>query len=298
MNLSTGMTWISEYRRSLKMTEVEEIIDLIYFRPLAFLLVKLVYNTPVTPNNLTLAAIISGVTGGALFIPGLTVTTRIGAFFIMLFVILDCSDGQLARLKHNGTKSGRLLDGIADYIVTIGLYSGIAIGYSGDTAQPSYMIILLLISGVSIIMQDALVDLYRTRFLDIVLKRDDTFKEGVAEYREEFRRLKEEPGRWIDKGVILVYLVYSKVQGKFNTGNDKIRSVRISPDEYYRKNRLMVRLWVFIGPSAMRTSLIICSFLERFDIFFWITIGAFNFLALVFWLIQLNIDRSLLPGKN
>ncbi|MDQ1296055.1 MAG: hypothetical protein QG611_33, partial [Bacteroidota bacterium] len=57
------MTWLSEYKRSLKMKEVEETIDLIVYRPLAFLLVKLIYNTRITPDHLTFAAIIMGLIG-------------------------------------------------------------------------------------------------------------------------------------------------------------------------------------------------------------------------------------------
>ena len=56
--------------------------------------------------------------------------------FYLLFNVLDCSDGQLARIKKNGTSVGRLLDGIADYIAAIAIYAGIAIGYTNKPGQP------------------------------------------------------------------------------------------------------------------------------------------------------------------
>ena len=107
------------------MAEVEEAIDLFFYRPIAFLLVKSIYRTNITPDHLTLGAIILGLTGGFFYAFGLQQTSIIGAIFYILFVILDCSDGQLARLKKNGTKIGRLLDGIADYIVVSGYLCGI-----------------------------------------------------------------------------------------------------------------------------------------------------------------------------
>jgi phosphatidylglycerophosphate synthase len=288
------MKWLNEYKKSLKMAEVEESIDLFFYRPLAFLLVKSVYNTRITPDHITLAAIIMGLTGGFFYSFGQQLTCFIGAFFYIMFVILDCSDGQLARLKKNGTSIGRLLDGIADYIVVISIYIGIAIGYSNKEGQPSSMFDLLIISGISIIIQEVLVDFYRTRFLDIVMKRKNTFEEGIREYRSEYIRLKKIKGKWFEKNLIHIYLIYSKLQRNLTFRKSKIKFPDVSPEEYYNKNKVLIRFWIFMGPSAMRTTLILCSLFSRFDIYFWITIVLFNTLAAVIWIIQRYVDKSYL----
>ena len=54
------MSWYTEYKKSLKMAAVEEYIDLVFYRPLAFLLVKSIYSTRIKPDNLTFAAIVTG----------------------------------------------------------------------------------------------------------------------------------------------------------------------------------------------------------------------------------------------
>jgi phosphatidylglycerophosphate synthase len=105
------MNLFKEFKSSLKMMEVEEVLDIIFYRPFAFLVVKSVYSTNITPNHLTLAAIVMGVAGGCFYSLGTEGSCILGAIFYMLFNILDCSDGQLARLKKNGTPGGRLLDG-------------------------------------------------------------------------------------------------------------------------------------------------------------------------------------------
>ena len=61
------MNWAEEYKKSLKMREVEEIFDLFIYRPLAFLLVRMVYKTKITPNNITSIAILMGVTAGCFY---------------------------------------------------------------------------------------------------------------------------------------------------------------------------------------------------------------------------------------
>jgi hypothetical protein len=284
----------TEYKRSLKMAEVEEVIDLFFYRPIAFLLVKSIYKTKITPDNLTIGAIILGLTGGFFYAFGLHQSSVIGAIFYILFVIFDCSDGQLARLKNNGTKIGRLLDGIADYIVVVAIYIGFAIGYAEKGGQPYTMLIILALSGASITIQSLLVDYYRTRFLDIVLNHKNTFKDGINEYRTEYLKLKKQKGKWLEKNIILIYLFYSKVQRRIIGKRKRESPVTASPQDYYKKNRTMIRFWLIMGPSAIRTWLIVCSFIGRFDIYFWVTIIGFNVLAIILGLIQRQIDKSYL----
>jgi phosphatidylglycerophosphate synthase len=286
--------WFAEYKKSLKMEEVEELIDLFFYRPLAFLLIKIIYNTRVTPDHLTLAAIITGLIGGFFYSFGLQWTCYTGAAFYILFIILDCSDGQLARLKKNGSSFGRLLDGIADYIVVTAMYVGIAIGYSHYEGGPSHMVFLLGLSGASIIFQEVLVDFYRTRFLDVVMQRKNTFEAGIKEYRQAYVRLKKQKGKWLERYIIYIYLVYSKVQRGLTTKKKIVAFLNVSPEEYYRKNKFLVGCWIFMGPSAARTTLIVCSLFGRFDIYFLITIGIFNILAVLLRLIQYRVDKSYL----
>ncbi len=44
------MSLLKAYKSSLKLIEVEEVIELVFYRPLAFLFVRLIYSTNITPN--------------------------------------------------------------------------------------------------------------------------------------------------------------------------------------------------------------------------------------------------------
>ncbi len=291
------MKWFREFKNTLKMTEVEEVIDLLIYRPLAFLLVISLYKTKIRPDHLTLAALAMGIVGGFYYSSGTREGCIAGSICYFLFNILDCSDGQLARLKGNGTSIGRLLDGIADYIAGIAVYLGIAIGFSNHPDQPSSIVILLLIAGISIIIQESLVDYFRTRFLDIVLQRQDTFQEGMDEYRKEYENLRKQKGRWFSKAIVIIYLVYSQIQRNLTARKKKAKSINATPENYFKKNHIIIRFWVLMGPSAKITTLIICSLFLRFDIFFWIVIGGFNILALSLWIIQYRIDKKFATEK-
>ena len=127
------MSWITDYKKSLKMKEVEEIFDLLLYRPLAFILVKSIIRTNITPNQLTIMAIVMGIISGCFYSQGTQICFIVGGLFYLLFNVFDCSDGQLARLKKNGTHTGRIIDGIADYIAAIAVFIGVGIGFASKS---------------------------------------------------------------------------------------------------------------------------------------------------------------------
>ena len=146
------MSWFAEYKKSLKMIEVEEFFDLFFYRPLAFILVKTVYRTNITPNQLTLIAILFGLIAGFVYSMG-TDYFVCGAICFALYNIIDCSDGQLARIKKNGTHAGRIVDGLADYISTAAVFIGIGIGGMevprGNTSPVGGCCLCLLLQAMS-----------------------------------------------------------------------------------------------------------------------------------------------------
>ena len=289
------MSWYSDYKKSLKMIEVEEIFDLFFYRPLAFLLVKIIYPTNITPNQLTIGAIIMGVIGGFFYAQGTPISPEpfvIGALFFMMFNILDCSDGQLARLKKNGTRTGRIIDGIADYIAVTAVYIGIGIGFANNTNNPTLYWSLLAITGVSITIQAILVDYYRNRFLDYVLERKSTFEEDLEEFRQEYKSIKNQKGKWFDRIIISIYLKYSGLQNNLAAKKSSEKLFKATSSEFLAKNKIIVRFWVLLGPTSQVTTLILCSIFNCFEIYFWIMNVGFNSIILINWLVQKNIDKQ------
>lgn len=289
------MSLFEDYKNSLKKIEVEEFFDLYFYRPLAFLLVKAIYQTSITPNQLTLISMVFGVIGGFFYSFGNHDSFIIGAVLILIYNVVDCSDGQLARLKKNGTAVGRILDGIADYVVSFAAYFGIAFGFANNTSSPLLWWIITALAGFSNAIQSGLLDFYRTRYLDYVLNRRHVLDEGIKEFEVEYDRLKNLRGHYFDKAVIWIYLKYSLIQQKIT--NPKSKNVRagsqISPELYAEKNRMLIRLWTFLGPTTQWTFLIITSFLNRIDIYL---LGIFivgNLLAIFTYFLQNKTDKSL-----
>ena len=286
------MSWYTDYKKSLKMTEIEEIIDLIFYRPLAFILVKIIYPTDITPNQITIASILFGISAGVIYATGTALSGLYGALFFMIYNVLDCSDGQLARLKKNGTHAGRIIDGIADYITAAAVFIGLGIGYPDHSYGHATWWLLLLTLAVSNIIQSVLVDYYRNRFLDYVLERKSTFEADMDSFRQEYRMLKDQKSKWFDRWVIGVYFKYSALQDKLIPKKKGEKLFKATPQDYYKKNKTAMRMWVLIGPTSQITAIMVCTAINRFHILFWLVIGLFNIIAVIMWIVQKNIDAS------
>src|SRR5437867_5653206 len=86
-----------QYRQSLKMPEAEELLDLVFYRPLAFLVVKAIYPLRITPNQVTMLSLGAGFVAAFYFSLGGFLAWTWGPISYAVANILDCADGQLAR---------------------------------------------------------------------------------------------------------------------------------------------------------------------------------------------------------
>ena len=283
------MKWIDEYRASLKMIEVEELLDLIFYRPLAYIFIKLIYRTEITPNQISLLALIVGVIGGALFTLDTITASILAAVLLIIYDVLDCSDGMLARLKKNGTVIGRIIDGISDYIVTIVAYIGIGIGLTIHTGDALTSWLLTAAAGISNAIHSISLDYYRNVFMDSVLGRENTLGESLERFEIEYKNLRQAKKNNLETLLLWFYLKYSAVQIKFAPATQ----VSFDSKDYYKKNKTILHLWTYLGPTTELTFMIICAFFNRMDIYLWGIIIVGNLYALILYVIQTRINHGL-----
>jgi len=287
------MNIVEEYKRALTLREVEEVIDLILFRPLATLLVKLVYRTRLTPNQLTWFALLMGITGTTLFMIGSTAAFFAGAVCLIIYDVFDCADGQLARLKGTGTLTGRIVDGFADYIVAVLTYLGIGFGFASHTNDPLLWWTLTVLAGFSNAIHSIAVDYYRNQFMDYALDRAPLLDEDLQKYKDEYERLVTENIWSYDRLIIWFYLWYSQLQIKFSSKKEDKRLIRYDPGDYYKKNKRILHLWTYIGPSTDLLFVIVCALFYRWDLFMIWMVGISNIYALILYLFQTRINKTI-----
>lgn len=284
------MSLVNQYRSSLKVIEAEEFTDLLFFRPLAFLFVKLIYPTNLTPNQITLLSLLFGILAGISIAIATLESIFLGAFFLILWTVLDCADGQLARLKKNGTPFGRLLDGIVDYTTNLTVMIGICFWGRTYWDNPFLWCAIVIVASLIYAWQEVLVDFYRSEYISNAGGKSKFVESELAEFQAEYDNIKNISGQKFKKIILALYIKYSNLQDKNKRECQKENL--ISPDEYVRANRNIIQFWNINGTSTHAFALIIFAFINRFDLFIWYILLFGNLWTLIMWFIQKDIDRK------
>lgn len=305
------MSLYSEYKSSLKAVEVEEIFDLVLYRPIAFLFVKATYSTNLTPDRVSVAALFIGSTAGVLFGFGTYTFLALGAFLYFTSNVLDCADGQIARMKKNGTKVGRIVDGLVDYIVSTFVFLGISIGLAAGFRNHevnlwgnavlnwnpiTYIWVMGILGGISSAIQAFYFDFYRNKFLEIVYGKATNIIDEISEYEEEKKKFEEDPGRVniFEKFLVNIYLRYTYLQLKIQKDHEENHANnKPNPKLYYLKNTLLLRLWSFMGSTTHITLCIVCALSGNMEAFLLICILPLNLLMLVLFFAQKKVNQIL-----
>ena len=106
-----------------KLPKEHKFIDLSdYGRPMAKVIAKSFKNSSITPIHITIGFIISGLISIFYLIQG---DYWLAALFLILKSILDAADGELARIKHTPSYTGRYFDSVADIILNALIFASI-----------------------------------------------------------------------------------------------------------------------------------------------------------------------------
>jgi len=196
-----------EYEASLKSIETENYVDRIFYRPIGFRIAKMLRNTPVTPNMVTIISIFFGVAAGPLFYYNNIVYVICGIVCLVIANILDCVDGQLARLTGIKSKIGRILDGLAGDLWFLSIYVFLAMRLNNEFSTWMFFIPASL-AAISHIIQANITDYYKTLHLYFLNKEKGYEFQRLSEVRKQHKEMK--PG--IEKALFFFYVGYTSLQ--------------------------------------------------------------------------------------
>lgn len=119
-----------KYRATLKSAETEDWLDLHVIRPFCYYCAVLFAKFDIHPNTVTIWSMVIGAASAWFFAQGSfyyggtmgLVYNLIAIALLMAADILDCTDGQLARLTGKKSRIGRILDGIAGFTWFLPIY--------------------------------------------------------------------------------------------------------------------------------------------------------------------------------
>jgi phosphatidylglycerophosphate synthase len=132
------------YSASTKSAVSDELINTYAIRPMAGLIVRLLYGTPITPNGVTALSIIAGCCAAFLYATGSPEYTIVAGLCVTLKDVLDAADGQLARAKQLFSRKGRFFDSIGDFVVDLLVFAALGWAFVRLTGRAEFVPAALL----------------------------------------------------------------------------------------------------------------------------------------------------------
>ena len=123
-------------------------LDRLLHRRLSRPLTRVLLRTTLTPNAVTVAGIAIGVAGGLLLGIAGAAAVLLALLLLETAAVLDCSDGELARLRFAESRLGHWLDVSGDTVVHIAVLAGIALRMTRAGDAPGWPVVAVLLAGV------------------------------------------------------------------------------------------------------------------------------------------------------
>jgi phosphatidylglycerophosphate synthase len=123
-------------------------LDRLIHRRLSRAVTPFLLRTRLTPNHVTVIGVLVGIVGGVLLGAPSTMGVAAGVMALVLSGVLDCSDGEIARITFAESRLGHLLDITGDTLVHAALLAGIAMQLGRSAAWPGTTTLVLLGIGM------------------------------------------------------------------------------------------------------------------------------------------------------
>ena len=125
------------------------LVDTYLNRKLSRPLTRFFLSTALTPNQITVLSCLIGLLGAACFFQADYWGPVLGALLLQLSAVIDCCDGEVARMKFLESRLGAWLDITLDTIVHIATFVGLgfAVWAQGGTQAP-FVLVGLMVGGI------------------------------------------------------------------------------------------------------------------------------------------------------
>lgn len=277
----------------LKSRDVEDPINLWVHRPIAYIICRLVYRTSITPNQITLLAIVLGLLASVCWVVGTERAMVWGGALLWSSAIMDGADGILARARNMQSAFGRAIDGAADWIV--GLSSVLACVYHlRVTGTPDLVLWLALPTALLTVLQFNLFDFYKEAHVH--LTRIEKRREGHS--LDEVERLcasaEVRSAPWYTRWSMALYADYTRLQNRIIafTNPDAhslltglLRSPRAA-DIYRKENHAAMQCWKALSTAPHAYLFAIFGMFDRLDLYLLFRLSVMTAVMLIAFVLQ------------
>lgn len=274
-------------RLAYKAYEIEELVDIYFYRRLGYLVAIAARALHLTPNTVSVLAGVAGAIGGAFIAwPHLAVA---GVALMVLHGIIDSADGQLARMTGQTSEWGRILDGLAGYVTYIAMYLALVAIVRRPWGLP-WAVAVAAVSGLFTALQAQMYDYHRTAYAAYVIKgrvphelRQPAVSGPLAPLVRVYAAMQQALlGR------------HAAVEAQIATRLVDGRVVESDRERYRACFYRPVRGWNLMGDNVRRFAIALFVWLGHPEWFMPFTIIGMTLVALLVWLFQQSADRRFL----
>jgi hypothetical protein len=292
----------SDVEATYKAREVEGVLDLYFYRPIGFRLAQFFAKLKMTPAGVTWLAGSFGVLAGHLYYYRDLRINIVGMAFHVCANALDNADGQLARITHQESREGRIIDSIADHLGFLSIYVHLTLRYLAEGSSPA-ICLLALAAGISHALQGAAADYYRSTYLYFVKNRARPGLDSVAALRSDYQKLSWRSKPW-DKFLLALYWNFTRQQEMLAPHLKKLRDTTSQLFHGEIPNWLGTRYRNLVSPTFKWWSLLMTNtrmlvlfallFVGQPIYYFWFELIPLNLLFVYLIIRQENMSESML----
>lgn len=281
-----------------KAAEVEETLDIYFYRPLGYLIARFFRALHLTPNVATGLSIAIGLVSGHLFYYRDLTLNALGVALFIFADVLDSTDGQLARMMNIRSLYGRILDGIGGNIIFFNAYLHIVLRTTASGGTPLVWI-LAIAAGICHSVQSGLADYYRNAYIRYVVNPAKGELDGLEWIRAKYAELRW--GRDFFKKIAMwLYLNYTAEQQAFAKGFQVLRRKveekyqgkipATFSAEYRRLNKPLLKFYTMLAVNLRVIVMCTAILINQITLFFWFELIVLN--AVAFMLIRAQEARN------
>lgn len=280
------MNFFSDYKNHVKDFRQEETCDYLFYRPLAFIVFKAIYKLPVTPNHISLLGLSVALASAYQLALGTKEGWFLAGVGILIFSILDCVDGMVARAKKNGSVYGEQIDMFVDLMANLAFFSGLYIGL-GRAFPETYYSIYLALCLISIFIHTTLYNFYKRQFFFYRQGNIDGHKRELDSARRRLTQLSDKKGYPFERILLYLFIKFNQLQ---SIGQKKIC---FKPEDYLRYNKSLLPLWAVISGSTHLTVLSFSLILGEISLYFIFALLIANTWMLLTYIVQRGVNQNL-----
>ena len=269
-------------------SEIEDVTNLYFIHALANRLTPLLAKLHVRPNAVSISGMLFGILAGFAYFHYEDPLFTVAGFILMIaWHVMDGVDGQLARLTRSQSESGKVLDGICDYVTFTAVYIGLALKLSQHHGGRVWF--LVVAAGACHAIQAAAYEVQRQEY--------DFW--GWGRKSKEFpgpRAVRREPVSPTYRFYRLLYLLYARVQFLaigFSAGfHQRLEAALSRHPEHAAGIRLRyretfarpIRRWSILSANFRTLGIFVCALLQMPLCYFVFEVVGFSLiLAVLAW---------------